>query len=154
MSSGAIKDNQLTASSSFSPASVGAENGRLGTERGGGAWCPASLISEDSQKEWIQIDLRTETKITGVITQGRYANGQGVEFAEQVSVEVWQQEGGWVKVVNEAPANSDTFSKVELLLDGDGIVTDKIRVIPVSQHPRMVCLRVELLGCSTKGESS
>ena len=26
----------MTASSSFSPASVGAENGRLGTERGGG----------------------------------------------------------------------------------------------------------------------
>ena len=34
--------------------SVGAENGRLGTERGGGAWCPASLVRENSS-EWLQV---------------------------------------------------------------------------------------------------
>ena len=63
----------MTASSSFSPASVGAENGRLGTERGGGAWCPANLISRDnSREEWLQVDLGTDTMVTGVITQGRY----------------------------------------------------------------------------------
>ena len=62
----------MTASSSFSPASVGAENGRLGTERGGGAWCPANLISRDnSGEEWLQVDLGTDTMVTGVITQGR-----------------------------------------------------------------------------------
>ena len=79
VSSGGIKDNQLTASSTFSSSSVGAENGRLGTERfvirynnnkninhngynriiiqhfrGGGAWCPASLVRENSS-EWIQV---------------------------------------------------------------------------------------------------
>merc|ERR1719208_480180 len=47
--------------------------------------------------------------VTGVITQGRYAGGQGEEFAETVTIQV--------------------------------------RVIPVSQHPRMVCMRIELLGC-------
>jgi len=148
VSSGGIKDNQMTASSSFSPASVGPENGRLGTERGGGAWCPAQLISQHSDQEWLQVDLLKETIITGVITQGRYAGGQGEEFAELISVEVWQEEDQtWLRVVEEAPANRDTYSKVELMLDRR-VVTDKVRVIPVSEHHRMVCLRIELLGCS------
>ena len=65
----------MTASSSFSPASVGAENGRLGTERGGGAWCPANLISRDnSGQEWLEVDLGRDTMVTGVITQGRSVN--------------------------------------------------------------------------------
>ena len=93
-----------------------------------------------------------ETIITGVITQGRYAGGQGEEFAELISVEVWQEEEQtWLKVVEEAPANRDTYSKVELMLDRR-VVTDKVRVIPVSEHHRMVCLRIELLGCSPDGE--
>ena len=92
-----------------------------------------------------------ETIVTGVITQGRYAGGQGEEFAELISVEVWQEEEqNWVQVVKEAPANRDTYSKVEVML-GRRVVTDKVRVIPVSEHHRMVCLRIELLGCSPDG---
>ena len=56
LSDGTVKDNQLRASSSFSATTVGALNGRLGTERGGGAWCPASLVSEETGvEEWLQI---------------------------------------------------------------------------------------------------
>ena len=150
VSSGAVKDTKMTASSSFSPASVGAENGRLGTERGGGAWCPAHLISRASDHQWLEVELATEMMVTGVITQGRYAGGQGVEFAEMVSVQVLGEQGDWVTVVEEAAANRDTYSKVEILL-GAGIVTRRVRVIPVSEHPRMVCLRIELLGCSAEG---
>ena len=73
VSSGGIKDNQMTASSSFSPASVGAENGRLGTERGGGAWCPAQLISQHSdQVGWrfeVSSVLYTNNTMTNVISQ-------------------------------------------------------------------------------------
>ena len=83
-----MKDTKMTASSSFSPASVGAENGRLGTERGGGAWCPAHLISETSEREWLEVELAGDSLVTGVITQGRYAGGQGVEYAEFISVQV------------------------------------------------------------------
>ena len=140
----------MRASSSFSPASVGAENGRLGTERGGGAWCPAHLISRASEQEWLEVELARESLVTGVITQGRYAGGQGVEFAELVSVQILGEQGDWVTVVEEAAANRDTYSKVEILL-GAGMVTRRVRVIPISEHPRMVCLRIELLGCSAEG---
>ena len=113
-------------------------------------WCVTSHYYV--LQEWLQVDLLKETIITGVITQGRYAGGQGEEFAELISVEVWQEEEQtWLKVVEEAPANRDTYSKVELMLDRR-VVTDKVRVIPVSEHHRMVCLRIELLGCSPDGE--
>ena len=148
VSSGDIKDNQMTASSSFSVSSVGAENGRLGTERGGGAWCPAQLISEHSGEEWLEVDLGQETVVTGVITQGRYAGGTGEEYAELVSIKVWSAlEQTWDTVAEAVTANRDTYSKVEILLE-ESVVTRRVRLVPVSEHPRMVCLRVELLGCS------
>ena len=147
VSSGDIKDNQMTASSSFSVSSVGAENGRLGTERGGGAWCPAQLISEQSSEEWLEVDLGQETVVTGVITQGRYAGGTGEEYAELVSIKVWSAlEQTWDTVAEAVTANRDTYSKVEILLE-ESVVTRRVRLVPVSEHPRMVCLRVELLGC-------
>ena len=78
VSDGTVKDDHLSASSSFSANTVGARNGRLGTERGGGAWCPASLVTEETgMEEWLQIDLGREQVVVGVITQGRYAGGQG-----------------------------------------------------------------------------
>lgn len=123
VSSGDIKDNQMTASSSFSVSSVGAENGRLGTERGGGAWCPAQLISEHSGEEWLEVDLGQETVVTGVITQGRYAGGTGEEYAELVSIKVWSAlEQTWDTVAEAVTANRDTYSKVEILLE-ESVVT-------------------------------
>ena len=155
LSSGQIKDSQLTASSSFSPATVGAENGRLGTERGGGAWCPASLVQGglEGGAEWLQVELGRQLVLAGLVVQGRYAGGQGQEFTEWVVVRVWdKQRSVWVEQRDTAgraliPANRDTYSKVEILLQRP-VVTDKVRLVPVSQHPRMVCLRMELLGCS------
>ena len=35
-----------------------------------------------------QVSLGREMVVSGVITQGRYAGGQGEEFAEQVTVQV------------------------------------------------------------------
>ena len=82
VSDGTIKDSQMTSSSSFSP-HVGAHNGRLGWERGGGAWCPSALVSrETALGEWLEVDLGREVTLTGVLTQGRYAGGHGQEFAQ------------------------------------------------------------------------
>ena len=53
-------------------------------------------------------------------------------------------------MAEEAEANTDTFSKVEILVER--VVTTAVRVFPVSKHPRMVCLRVEILGCDIDGE--
>ena len=128
-------------------------NGRLGTERGGGAWCPASLVSHNTgREEWLQIDMGREVVVTGIITQGRYARGQGQEYAEFVSVLVWnEKEEEWKVARDSIKANNDTYSKVEIQLN-DPVVTSKIRIVPVSVHPRMVCIRVELLGCEREGK--
>ena len=83
VSSGTVKDSHMKASSSFSPQTVGAINGRLGTERGGGAWCPAGLVSESQWKEeWLEVDFGRSVHVTGMITQGRFAGGHCQEFAE------------------------------------------------------------------------
>ena len=76
-----------------------------------------------------------------------------MEFAEEISVWVWREAGQeWEEVVGGAAANRDTYSKVEVLL-GRAELTSRVRVAPVSSHPRMVCLRVELLGCSPDGNT-
>ena len=134
-------------------------NGRLGTERGGGAWCPASLVSHNTgREEWLQIDMGREVVVTGIITQGRYARGQGQEYAEFVSVLVWNEKEEEWKVARVSKtdsevikANNDTYSKVEIELH-DPVVTSKIRIVPVSVHPRMVCIRGEILGCDIRGK--
>ena len=49
---------QVSASSSYEPVLVGPANARLNSERGGGAWCPKSLIDKDSDNpEFLEIDL-------------------------------------------------------------------------------------------------
>ncbi len=48
---------------------------RIRTERNGGAWCPEAEISQDVY-EWLEIDFRQMTVVTGVETQGRFGNGQ------------------------------------------------------------------------------
>ena len=76
-----------------------------------------------------------------------------MEFAEEISVWVWREAGQeWEEVVGGAAANRDTYSKVEVLL-GRAELTSRVRVAPVSSHPRMVCLRVELLGCEPDGNT-
>ena len=65
-------------------------------------------------------------------------------------LQVLEADGGWRTVAEEAEANTDTFSKVEILVER--VVTEAVRVFPVSKHPRMVCLRIEILGCDINGE--
>jgi discoidin domain receptor family protein 2 len=166
----------LSASSAYQEA-VGAHNGRLDNEAGGGAWCPMGLVSSStsSQPEFLQLDLGSEDKddtteefvVRGVVLQGRWANGLGQEFAEQVMIQYWRPGLSafrpYVTAQGSAvmEANRDTHSKVLISLKAEadggqslGIVASKLRVIPVSSHPRTVCLRVGLLGCSARGETS
>ena len=122
-------------------------------EEGHGVLLALLVTEETGIMEWLQIDLGREQVVVGVITQGRYAGGQGQEFAEFVKILVWGGEGeGWQEVKEKKTgslvirANSDTHSKVEIIFE-DSVITSKVRIVPVSKHPRMVCLRVELLGC-------
>ncbi len=91
MENGRITNAQLSASSSYEINSVGPLQARLNNNNGGGAWCPKSFISETSGvDEFLEIDLGEEHSVTGVVTQGRFANGLGQEFAEFFLVQFWK----------------------------------------------------------------
>ena len=69
----------------------------LRTESHGGAWCPKNQITKEP-KEWLEIDLHSVHVITATETQGRFGNGQGVEFAEAYLLEYWRPRlGKWVR---------------------------------------------------------
>ena len=69
LQSGEIKDSQITASSSFTSA-VGPQMARLGSNIGGGAWCPAGLVSLHSDtQQWIQIRLGKKMLISGTFKE-------------------------------------------------------------------------------------
>merc|ERR1711971_658897 len=150
---GRIEDSQIRSSSSYSPESVGPSAGRLNSEKGGGAWCPKNLITENMDtQEFLEIDLEYNHVITAVVTQGRFANGRGAEFAEFYIIQYWREgmeafqdyvDDDGEKILE---GNKNTFSESKIFLDST-IVASKIRIIPYSQHPRTVCMRVELLGC-------
>lgn len=76
---------------------IGAAVFRIRTERGGGAWCPQRQINAET-KEWLQIDLGTDMVITAVETQGRYGDGNGVEYPPGYMLEYWRPSlAGWAQ---------------------------------------------------------
>lgn len=48
------------------------------------------------------------------------------------------------------PGNSNTYSVANNSLD-PAIIASKIRLVPYSDHPRTVCMRVGMEGCQFKG---
>jgi len=49
----------------------------------------------------LEIDLHTVHTITATGTQGRFGNGQGVEFSEAYMLEYWRPKlGKWVRYRN------------------------------------------------------
>ena len=153
MENGKITNAQLSASSSYEINSVGPYQARLNNNKGGGAWCPKSFISEATgTDEFLEIDLGEEYRIGGVVTQGRFANGLGQEYAESFLIQYWrpgmpdfqgyEDRSG----VDLFTGNTDTYTEVETRLNPP-VVASRLRIIPFSRHPRTVCMRVELLGC-------
>jgi discoidin domain receptor family protein 2 len=155
LESGRIQDLQITASSAYDVNSVGPTRARLNSNSAGGAWCPRSFISQESGlQEFLEVDLLQEHTVTGVLTQGRFANGQGQEYAEHFQLQYWRegmeafalyQNKQGLKIF---PGNKDTFTAVDTVLDPP-IRASRVRIIPFSYHPRTVCMRVELRGCLT-----
>ncbi|VDK17333.1 unnamed protein product [Anisakis simplex] len=124
------------------------------TELGSGAWCPLQQINMDTA-EWIQIDFPSEVMISAVETQGRFDGGRGMEYPPGYMLEYWRNSlGNWARYKDSQhneiiSANTDTRSAVLRVLDG-GIVVQKLRIIPVSETTRTVCMRFELYGCPFK----
>ena len=146
----------ISASSSHEPSSVGPNNARLNVDTAGGAWCPRGLIDSDA-KEFIDVDLGQPHLVTAVQTQGRFGNGHGQEYAEAFVLEYWR-EGmkNFTRYLGRSgqsvlPGNTNTYSVVENRMDSP-LMASKIRIRPYSKHPRTVCMRIEIVGCSYKGE--
>lgn len=121
------------------------------TELNGGAWCPQTPATMEL-KEWLQIDLHTVHMITAAGTQGRFGNGQGVEFAEAYMLEYWRPRlSKWIRYRNHLgeeviKGNINTYLESKRQLDPP-IMASKVRFMPYSYHRRTVCMRVELYGC-------
>ncbi|KAL0280488.1 UNVERIFIED_CONTAM: hypothetical protein PYX00_001761 [Menopon gallinae] len=151
MESGAIRDDDITASSSFDSSNVGPQHGRVRTENHGGAWCPKEQITT-TPKEWLEIDLHAVHVITAAETQGRFGNGQGQEFAEAYLLEYWRPKiGKWIRyrdIRGEEVilGNRNTYLEAKRELDPP-VWASKVRFLPFSYHRRTVCMRVEIYGC-------
>ncbi|KAK8752236.1 hypothetical protein OTU49_012649 [Cherax quadricarinatus] len=152
MESGKIKDVQITASSSYDVSVTGPVSARLKIERLGGAWCPRKMVGTADSKEYLEIDLETTHVISATESQGRFGNGQGVEFVETYMLEYWRPGvTSWYtykrwdgEKILKGNVNTYTVVRNELV---PPILASKVRFVPYSPHPRTVCMRVELLGC-------
>ncbi|EFX65895.1 hypothetical protein DAPPUDRAFT_303380 [Daphnia pulex] len=151
MESGAIRDEDIAASSSFDGASVGPHNARVRVERNGGAWCPRQQATHQP-RDWLEIDLKMDHVITAVETQGRFGNGQGQEFAEHFLLEYWRESlAKWVRYKDikgeeVIAGNTNTYVAEKRELD-PVLIARKLRFFPYSHHRRTVCMRVEIYGC-------
>lgn len=151
MESGTIKDEHITASSSFDHGNVGPQHGRIRNEINGGAWCPQTQATRET-KEYIEIDLQTVHMITATETQGRFGNAQGVEFAEFYMLEYYRPRlDKWIRYRTKTngellEGNMNTYLERKTILDPP-IWASKIRFLPYSSHKRTVCMRVEVYGC-------
>ncbi|XP_039362898.1 discoidin domain-containing receptor 2-like [Mauremys reevesii] len=149
MHEGTIRDEDITASSQWYD-STGPQYARLQREEGDGAWCPAGLLQpEDVQ--FLQIDLHKLFFITLIGTQGRHARATGKEFARAYRINYSRNGERWISWKDRQgrqviQGNIDTYDVVLKDLRPP-IIARYIRVIPVTELPMTVCMRVELYGC-------
>lgn len=159
MQSEEIPDSSITASSSLDPVRLAPSCGRIRHERMGGAWCPKYQVTSEPS-EYLQIDFQHLKVITLVETQGRFDQGQGHEYTEQYTLQYQREDhGSWLEYRNKQQdkilrGNSNTYM-VELNELSPPIIARRLRILPISQQTKNVCLRVEVYGCQwTEGVTS
>lgn len=155
MSTGDLDDNSMSASSSHHH-TVGPHKARLGIDSVGGAWCPRNAV-DPRQREWLEVNLGDEPRlVTAVATQGRHAQGSGMEYTPSYTLHYWRpgMDDFMPYMATHAATNQtllvgnrDTFTEVKNLLSRPVLAT-RVRLLPYSAHPRVVCLRMELYGCN------
>lgn len=150
MESGKILDSDIVSSSSYDYG-TGPHRGRLKYEGSGGAWCPKGMISNDG-RQYLEVNLQGLHAVTAIKSQGRYGNGSGKEFVEEIMIDYWRPGANkWTRWKGRdgkqvLQANRDTNTIVDRSLV-PAIIASKIRLVPYSGQPRMVCLRAEIIGC-------
>ena len=107
MEGGAIKDYQISVSSVHQVLSHGPNNARLNKTRdssGIGAWC---TLSATGANDWIQVNFKNYTSVSGVVTQGRSDSPQWVtRFRMNYSYDG----SNWESITPESPLAGETVN--------------------------------------------
>uniref|UniRef100_A0A8C7JNP3 Neuropilin n=1 Tax=Oncorhynchus kisutch TaxID=8019 RepID=A0A8C7JNP3_ONCKI len=145
LESGKISDDQITASSSFYDNTWLPRQARL--NNGNNAWTP----NEDSNKEYIQVDLHVLKVLTGISTQGAVSKEtQKSYYVTTFKLEVSTNGEDWMvyrygknhKIFN---ANTDS-TEVVLNRIPQPVLARFVRVRPQTWKTG-IALRLELYGC-------
>ena len=81
----------LSASSSYDPLNVGPAQARLNQDKAGGAWCPEHPVGPEVGDQWLGLNMTETWVVSSIRSQGRYAGGQGQEYAMAYRVLYWRQ---------------------------------------------------------------
>ncbi|KAM6937023.1 lactadherin-like [Xenentodon cancila] len=152
MKSRLVSDRQISASSSFRTWGIEAFTwhphfARLDKQGKTNAWTAAT----NNRSEWLQVDLDSPKKITGIITQGAKDFGS-VQFVTSFKVAHSDDGRSWTTVKNGVTGTEEIFQG-----NSDNNVHKKnifdppfysryVRILPWEWHDR-ITLRMELLGC-------
>ncbi|TRZ01459.1 hypothetical protein DNTS_013964 [Danionella cerebrum] len=156
LESGVVSNSQITASSEWEwgghgkqPTVWGPAGARLKTL--GRPWAAANSHT----KEWIQVDLKKEKKITGIITTGStlpeyqfYTSAYEVLYSHDGQQwKTYQDVGTEVNKIFQGNINYFQEVRNNFL---PPVVARFIRISPLEWHQR-VALKIELLGCQPHG---
>uniref|UniRef100_A0A673MHB9 Uncharacterized protein n=1 Tax=Sinocyclocheilus rhinocerous TaxID=307959 RepID=A0A673MHB9_9TELE len=151
MESHRIENDQLLTSSVYQHR-YGSHRARLNIQASGdeddmngGAWCANS----EEKVHWIELDARTLTEFTGVITQGRddplesdYVSSYYVAFSND-SREWTVLDDGYAEWLFFGNSDKNTPVLSQFM---EPVVARYIRILPQSWNGTM-CMRMEVLGC-------
>ncbi|KAG5274102.1 hypothetical protein AALO_G00159210 [Alosa alosa] len=147
-----ISDAQMSASSTFRTWGIEAftwhpHYARLDKQGKTNAWSAAS----NSRSEWLQVDLKSPKRITGIITQGAKDFGS-VQFVSAFKVTYSSDGQSWTVIKDERtnddkifPGNSDNNVHKKNVFEPP-FYARFVRVLPWAWHEH-ITLRMELLGC-------
>ncbi|XP_072219804.1 neuropilin-1a-like [Leuresthes tenuis] len=146
MESGEISSNQISASSQYN-SNWSPERSRLNYEENG--WTP----SDDTMREWIQVDLGFLRFVTAIGTQGAisketkkryYVRTYKVDLSSNGEDWVTLKEGSKPKIFD---GNQNPTDEVRAFLPKQTL-TRYIRIRPISWE-QGICMRFEIYGCRT-----
>ncbi|XP_035695921.1 uncharacterized protein LOC118429529 [Branchiostoma floridae] len=143
MFGGVIPDSSVTASSVFRDFEPG--GARFGSNR---KWVPSGY-----DDQWLQVDLGQESRVYGVITQGRPDYAQWTmtyKLSFSTDGEAWATYAGTDGSDKVFPGNSNKNSPIYQYVDPP-VAARYVRFLPQTYHGRPA-MRVEILGCAAETE--
>ncbi|XP_037365901.1 lactadherin [Talpa occidentalis] len=152
MKDNTIPDKQITASSVYRTWGLSTFSwlpfyARLDRQGKFNAWTAQS----NSASEWLQIDLGSQKRVSGIITQGARDFGH-IQYVAAYKIAYSDNGMNWTEYSDPGaidskifPGNLDNNSHKKNVFETP-FVARFVRILPVAWHNR-ITLRVELLGC-------